>query len=151
MAKLIKPACNDAAIDRNWPEGVKKTRQRIEIYKILSSSEIPVSAADIFKKLTIDNPKENYAFSTVYRSLLAFENAGVVSKTVFSTDDNALYELKTGKHRHYAVCLKCHTKFALKGCPILDTRRMLGSEMSDFMITGHQLEIYGYCGACKSE
>ena len=151
MSKLIRPASLDSAIERNWPEGVKKTKQRIEIYRILAESDIPMSASDIFKKLTIENEKENYAFSTVYRSLQAFENAGVVSKTIFSTEDNALYELKTGRHRHYAVCLKCHKKFPLKGCPILDTRRMMAGEMSDFTITGHQLEIYGYCGACKAD
>jgi len=149
MTTHIKPACSEASLEKKWPEGIKKTRQRLEIFKILNDSEVPLSASDIFKKITIDNPNENYAFSTVYRSLQAFENADMVTKTILSTDDNALYELKTHKHRHYAICLKCHKKFPLKGCPIIDVRHMLGNDLSDFEITGHQIEIYGYCGECK--
>ncbi|MCR4901893.1 MAG: transcriptional repressor [Butyrivibrio sp.] len=151
MTTLIHPACADASIEKNWPKGIKKTRQRLEIFKVLSSSSVPLSASDIFRQLTIGNPNETYAFSTVYRSLQTFEDCGIVAKTIFSTEDNALYELKSGKHRHFAICLKCHKKFALNGCPIIDTRHMLGSDMSDFVITGHQLEIYGYCKDCKSE
>ena len=32
----------DEVIEKNWPEGVKKTKQRIDIYKILYLADEPL-------------------------------------------------------------------------------------------------------------
>jgi Fur family ferric uptake transcriptional regulator len=149
MSNKIHAPSFDEVIERNWPQGIKKTRQRIDVYRILYEAKEPLSAADIFQKLNQEKPKEMYAFSTVYRNLLAFEKAGIVVKTVLSTEDNALYELKQETHRHYAVCLVCHTKIPISSCPLHEISHDLAHSIPDFEVTGHQLEIYGYCSKCK--
>lgn len=141
----------DEIIERNWPEGVKKTKQRIDIFKILYSSHEPLSAADIFTRLNNEHPSEMYAFSTIYRNLIAFEKAGVISKTILATEENALYELKSGKHRHYVVCLKCHKKMPIAVCPLHEITHEIEHSVPGFEITGHNLEIYGYCEDCSKE
>ena len=138
-------------LERNWPEGIKKTKQRIAIYRILADANAPLSAAEIFQLLNERKEQPPYAFSTVYRCLLAFETAGILSKSVLISEETAVYELRIGVHRHYAICLKCHRRFPLRACLLGDLRRMLGPDASGFEITGHQLEIYGYCNTCHPE
>lgn len=142
---------SDSIIERCWPSGVKKTHQRIDIFLILYHSDEPLSAADIFDKLNQTAPKEKYAFSTVYRNLLAFEKVGIVTKTTLSTEDNAVYELKKSSHKHYAVCTKCHRKIPIKTCPLHDISAAVKDSLPGFEITGHQLEILGICNECKNK
>lgn len=150
MNSKIHASSFDEIIDKFYPDSIKKTRQRIDIFKVLYSASQPLSAAEIFDTLIRRDEKEKYAFSTVYRNLLAFEKAGVVIKSVLSTEDNAVYELKRDSHKHYAVCLNCHVKIPIKACPLHDIAKDIAGTLPDFWITGHQLEIYGYCPACKA-
>lgn len=151
MSTKIHTHSFDEIIDKNWPDGFKKTRQRIDIYRILFEAKEPLSAAEIFAALNSasDSSRDMYAFSTVYRNLLAFEKAGIVTKSVLSTEDNNIYELKQANHRHYAICLVCHTKFPISTCPLHEIAHEVKESLPDFTITGHQLEIYGYCKNCK--
>nr|WP_297766848.1 transcriptional repressor [uncultured Butyrivibrio sp.] len=151
MSCKIHAESYDEIIERNWPEGVKKTKQRIDIFKILYESHEPLSAADIFTRLNNEHLSEMYAFSTIYRNLIAFEKAGVISKTVLATEETALYELKSGKHRHYVVCLKCHKKMPIAVCPLHEIEHEIEHSVPGFEITGHNLEIYGYCENCSKE
>ncbi len=148
MEKKILPSSFDEIIERHWPQGVKKTRQRVDIYRVLYSAKEPLSAAEIFTTLN-NSASTPYAFSTVYRNLLAFEKAGILVKNVLSTEDNALYELKNETHRHYAVCLKCHKKIPISTCPVHHIAGDLQKTLPGFQVTGHQLEIYGYCQGCR--
>ncbi len=150
MGNKIHASSFDEVIDKFFPESIKKTRQRIDIFKVLYSASQPLSAAEIFGALN-SGAGDKYAFSTVYRNLLAFEKAGVVMKSVLSTEDNALYELKRDTHKHYAVCLSCHVKIPIKACPLHDLTHDIEDTLPDFQVTGHQLEIYGYCDKCRAK
>ena len=149
MSCKIHAESYNEIIERNWPEGIKKTRQRMDIFEILYASDLPLSAIEIYSEITKKHPEDMYAISTVYRNLLAFEKAGVISKSVLSTEDNAVYELKNKKHRHYAVCLKCHKKFAINACPLHVIEDDIAASVPGFDITGHNLEVYGYCKDCR--
>lgn len=149
MVCKMHPESYDEVVDRNFPECIKKTHQRVDILKVFYENDAPLSASEIFARLNEKNPKTPYAFSTIYRNLLAFEKAGVITKTVFSTEDNAVYELKKERHKHYAVCLKCHKKIPIKTCPLHEISHDITATLPDFVVTGHQLEIYGYCSECS--
>lgn len=137
-------------MERNWPKGIKKTKQRVDIYTILANASKPLTASEIYDQLIekCKDEKTTYAFSTVYRCLLTFENSGIVNKLVALTDQDAMYELRLEKHHHYAICLKCRERFPLRTCFLGDLKKMLPADMDDFEIVGHQLEIYGYCNKC---
>ena len=57
------------------------------------------------------------------------------------------YEWKKGGHTHYAICLGCHKKVALQACPFEHLH--MDTDTGDFVVTGHKLELYGYCGDCE--
>ncbi len=131
-----------------YPAGIKWTRQRKEVYSILSGAEEPMSAIRIYRSLGED-VKETCAVSTVYRVLAAFEEKGIVEKNVSLEDGVALYELHHDHHTHYAVCLDCHRRVALEHCPI--ARVSVENETGEFVVTGHKLELYGYCKDCRKK
>lgn len=130
-----------------YPAGIKWTKQRKAVYEVLSASEEPLSAVQIYNLILQKSGEGNYAVSTVYRVLTAFEEKGYVEKSTFMGEDTVMYEWKRNGHTHYAVCLGCRKKLPLQACPFEHVH--LAAESDDFLVTGHKLELYGYCKTCK--
>lgn len=149
MSCKIHAETIERQMERNWPAGIKKTKQRLDIYHILANASKPLTATEIYDKLNSQKDGTGYAFSTVYRCLQTFESAGILTKSTAVTNEDAMYELRLEQHRHYAICLKCKERFPLRTCFLGDLKKMLPANMEDFNITGHQLEIYGYCPKCQ--
>lgn len=131
--------------DMIWKK-LKKTKQRERVCQILAAAEKPMSAADIYQALLQQDGACSYAVSTVYRVLQAFEEKGLVGRTSLPDSDTALYEWNPGGHQHYAICLKCHKRIPLKECPFHNGN--LQETEGKFLVTGHKVEVYGYCVDC---
>lgn len=130
-----------------YPQGIKWTKQRKAVYEILWQAKEPLSAVQIYNRVEKSDEEGTYAVSTIYRILAAFEEKNLVSKTTWMGDGTVVYELNRGGHTHYAVCLECHKRIALPSCPFAHVH--LEQETGDFTVTGHKLELYGYCKDCK--
>jgi Fur family ferric uptake transcriptional regulator len=126
-----------------WPEGIKKTKQRDAVIKILEKAEAPVSALDIYAQ--IEKEGTSVWLSTIYRILELFCEKGVVLKTSVLDGEMAYYELSGDSHHHYAVCVDCHKIVPIAGCPMADFKPKL---QGDFRVLGHRVEMYGYCRDC---
>lgn len=131
--------------EKQYPQGIKWTRQRKRVYEVLWQATEPLSAVQIYNRAD-SSEEEMYALSTIYRILATFEEKGIVNKTTWMGDGTVVYELNRGGHTHYAVCLECHKRVALSGCPFAHVH--LEQETGDFTVTGHKLELYGYCKEC---
>jgi Fur family ferric uptake transcriptional regulator len=133
--------------ENNWPEGVKRTRQRECVLAVLEEATKPLSAVDIF---TLVNKRGCEAWlSTIYRILERFEEKKVVLKTTVASSDMTLYVINRMEHKHYALCLNCHIIIPIDHCPMNPFIPQL--EEGEFQITGHHLEIFGLCKKCQSE
>lgn len=117
--------------------GLKCTRQRIAVMQALASAVSPLSAEEIYEK------SENMSLSTVYRTVETLCEKGIAVKNTIRDSDKFYYALMTDAHRHYAICLGCH------GMKYIDTCPVHSPDIDDFTVTGHKLEIYGYCDKCK--
>ena len=103
----------------------------------------PLDARELYRRLM----SENLALSTIYRVLAAFEARGMVTKTAVPGSETAAYALSRGGHEHYALCLGCRRQFPLRTCPLEHVT--LEEDAEGFRITGHRLELYGYCRDCQ--
>jgi Fur family ferric uptake transcriptional regulator len=65
-------------------------------------------------------------------------------------DNRALFELNRMVHKHYLVCLECKKMKAIECCPIEDYEKSLAKQ-TDYLISGHRLDIYGYCPKCREK
>ncbi len=135
-----------------YPAGLKWTRQRKDVYDVLEQAMEPLSAVQIYNHIEKNPQTENYALSTVYRILAAFEEQDLITKTNWMGDGTVVYELNRGGHTHYAVCLNCNKRVPLKFCPFAHVHlpEDMGQDMDEFQITTHKLELYGYCKQCQT-
>lgn len=140
----------------NYPQGIKWTKQRKDVYAVLLQATEPLSAVQIYNLINKTDDTGTYAVSTIYRILTAFEEKGIVNKTSWLGEETAIYELNRGDHTHYAVCVSCHKRFPLHACPFehIHSEEEEGEhtlQQDGFVVTGHKLEIYGYCKRCNEE
>ena len=119
--------------------GLKCTRQRIRVMEILLENAEPMTAENIH------DLAGDMSLSTVYRIAEKLYEKGIVSKHTIQDSDKFYYEILLGKHRHYAICLDCGRMRHVSVCPVTSTA------IDGFTVTGHKLEIYGYCDKCKSK
>ena len=119
--------------------GLKCTKQRIEVINELIKANAPLTADMIYSGL------EKISLSTVYRILEKLEGKEIVERYLFANSMEVHYELSANKHKHYAVCLSCNEMHEIDICPVHDTK------LDNFTVTGHRVELYGYCDKCKKE
>ena len=110
-------------------------------------------------QFTMDTPYADYPAGNAGDNKItvvkyAFEEKDIVTKTNWMGDGTLVYELNKGEHTHYAVCLNCHKRIPLHVCPfehmhVRTSKEETGLEQEDFVVTGHKLELYGYCGKCR--
>jgi len=127
--------------------GLKNTKHRNEILDLISKSEKPMTADDIYINLKKHNVSIN--ISTVYRILDTLVSKNIIIKSNITGDSKALYELNRQEHKHHLICSGCRKMFTVDECPLEDYEKSLSNKL-DFDITGHKLEIFGYCKECKN-
>lgn len=127
-------------------EGVKSTRHRYAMLELLEQSESPLTVEELFILLREKTSPIN--LSTVYRTLETFASKNLVIKSNRVDDGKSRYELNHHEHKHHLFCVSCHKLIAIEECPIGELQQILKKKI-DFEVTGHNLEIYGYCHNCK--
>lgn len=130
-----------------YPQGLKWTKQRKHVYEVLLAASEPLSAVQIYNRVERSCGEDTYALSTIYRILTSFEEKNLINKTNWMGEGTVVYELNRGGHTHYAVCLECHKRIPLQSCPFAHVH--MEEDAGDFTVTGHKLELYGYCKDCK--
>lgn len=89
------------------------------------------------------------ATATVYRAVAAMEAASFLER-VGARDGSALYaRCGHSGHHHHVVCDGCG-RVAHAECP-LDDAMSAASADSGFVVTRHEVTLYGLCPACLAE
>lgn len=127
-------------------EGLKNTKHRNAILEVIENSDQPITAEQIF--LDLKGKKTSINLSSVYRILESLVSKGLVIKSNITGDNKASYELNRLEHKHHLICSGCKKMFSVDGCPLEEYEKQLKVKM-DFDITGHKLEIFGFCKECK--
>lgn len=128
-------------------KGIKSSKNTKTILELLENETEPVSADYIYEKLREINPSAS--MSTVYRVLEKLTLNNVISKSLIMNDNKAKYEIKGHKHIHYLICLNCNKMIPTDNCHF---QKLENKEWKDtgFLVTGHKVELYGYCSDCKN-
>ena len=107
--------------DLEYPHGLKWTKQRKLVYRVLKEATEPLNATQIYSRVEKAAQGEEYALSTIYRILAAFEEKGYIEKTVWMEDGSVVYSINHGEHKHYAICLECHKRMRLKSLVMMNS------------------------------
>lgn len=127
-------------------KGLKITKHRTSILKIISESKNPLSAEEIY--LILKDKSISINLSSIYKILDSLSSKNIISKCILGDDNKTSYEMNTSEHKHHLICKQCKEIFSLTDCPLCIYEKNIKKDM-DFDITEHRLEIYGYCKNCK--
>ena len=122
--------------------GLKATLPRIKILEIFQRSpQRHLTAEDVFKLLL--NDAADIGLATVYRVLMQFEQAGILSRNHFEAG-KAVFELNEGHHHDHLVCVDCGHVEEFFDAQIEIRQRDVAQERG-FRVEEHSLALYAAC------
>ena len=122
--------------------GLKATLPRIKVLEVFQkTSQRHMSAEDVYKMLLAEGA--DVGLATVYRMLMQFEQAGLLSRTHFETG-KAVFELNEGKHHDHLVCIDCGRVEEFFDAEIEKRQRSI-AHTRGFELHDHALALYAVC------
>lgn len=122
--------------------GLKVTLPRIKILELLeNSTDHHLSAEDIYK--TLLEQGEDVGLATVYRVLTQFESAGIIERHHFE-NNHSVFEILQQDHHDHMVCQSCNRVVEFTN-DVIEAEQHAVAERLGFTLTGHSLNLYGYC------
>ena len=119
--------------------GLKATLPRIKVLEVFQQRHM--SAEDVFRALLDEHA--DVGLATVYRVLMQFEQAGILSRNHFETG-KAVFELNEGKHHDHLVCLDCGRVEEFFD-PEIEKRQKAVALARGFELQDHALALYAAC------
>lgn len=122
--------------------GLKATLPRIKILEVFQqASQRHMTAEDVFKVLL--NEGSDIGLATVYRVLMQFEQAGILSRNHFEAG-KAVFELNEGKHHDHMVCVVCGRVEEFYD-PEIERRQQAIAKERGYTLQDHALALYVVC------
>ena len=122
--------------------GLKATLPRIKVLEVFQkSTQRHMSAEDVYKHLLAEG--SDVGLATVYRVLMQFEQAGILSRNHFEAG-KAVFELNEGKHHDHLVCLDCGHVEEFFDAEIEKRQRAVALSRG-FDLQEHSLSLYANC------
>ena len=132
-------------------KGYKLTAQRECILSvIIENRDKHLTIDEIYDYVNKRN--KTIGIATFYRTIVLFEELGVLSKLVF--DGRVIrYELSSFDEEHthhHLICVKCNKIMEVKEDLLEDLEKQVENKYK-FEIIDHNLKILGICSECKRE
>ena len=122
--------------------GLKATLPRIRILEVFQKTALRhMTAEDVYKALLQEG--SDIGLATVYRVLMQFEQAGILSRNHFEAG-KALFELNEGTHHDHLVCLDCGRVEEFYDSEIEKRQRSI-AKARGFELQDHALAMYALC------
>jgi Fur family ferric uptake transcriptional regulator len=135
-------------VDELKSSGLKATLPRIKILELFQHTERRhLTAEDVYKALLAEGA--DIGLATVYRVLMQFEQAGLLSRSNFESG-KAVFELNAGQHHDHLVCLDCGRVEEFFDAEIERRQRAVASERG-FELQEHSLALYARCRKADCE
>ena len=126
--------------------GLKATLPRIKILEVFQqAAQRHMAAEDVYKILLKED--SDIGLATVYRVLMQFEQAGLLSRNHFEAG-KAVFELNEGQHHDHLVCVHCGRVEEFFDEQI-EQRQKTIAKSKGFVIADHALSLYAHCSKTK--
>jgi Fur family ferric uptake transcriptional regulator len=122
--------------------GLKATLPRLKILEVFQKAkQRHMTAEDVYRVLLEE--RSDIGLATVYRVLMQFEQAGLLSRSNFESG-KAVFELDEGKHHDHLVCLDCGRVEEFFDAEI-EKRQQMVAKSRGFALQEHALSLYASC------
>lgn len=126
-------------------KGLRVTAPRLAMLKVLAESTRPLSAEEIHAQAG----DGSLDLVTVYRSLEAFDEAGLVQRHPLERGRSLYALVAAGHHHHHVICRRCGQMERLPGCN--SSRMEAAARQKGFAELTHIMEVYGICPTCFAQ
>lgn len=133
--------------------GYKTTIQRKTVYEVLcENKDKHLSTEDIYNIIQNVNPKIGIA--TIYRTLLIFEDIGLVYRHNFD-DGFQRYEILSPHssevhQHHHLLCKQCGKIIEVKE-DLMNSLEEIIEKQYNFEILNHEVKFTGICAQCRDK
>ncbi len=122
--------------------GLKATLPRLKILEVFQKAkQRHMTAEDVYRVLLEE--RCDIGLATVYRVLMQFEQAGLLSRSNFESG-KAVFELDEGQHHDHLVCLDCGRVEEFFDAEI-EKRQQMVAKSRGFVLQEHALSLYASC------
>ena len=122
--------------------GLKATLPRIKILEVFQKTAVRhMTAEDVYK--TLLNEGADIGLATVYRVLMQFEQAGLLSRSHFESG-KSVFELNEGRHHDHLLCMTCGRVEEFYDAEI-EKRQHAIAQVRGFELQEHALSLYAVC------
>ncbi|MFA7467120.1 MAG: Fur family transcriptional regulator [Desulfotomaculaceae bacterium] len=130
----------------------KMTPKREHVLKVLlESKDKHLSAEEVYNLVKLRAP--DVGLATVYRTLELFTNFDIIHSMDFG-DGRKRYEFgsesKEGHRHHHLICINCGRILEVNE-DLLEELEQRVTQRYDFVITDHELKIFGWCQKCAQQ
>ena len=122
------------------------TTQRQAILDLINTSSMHWEAETVARALA--DSGHSIGIATIYRGLSALATDGLIESIQLA--DKKRYERADKSHHDHMVCTRCERieEFADK---TIETLQYAAAHEKGFVISGHQLVMFGLCADCAKE
>jgi Fur family ferric uptake transcriptional regulator len=124
----------------------RRTQQRSALLRALIDGDGFVSAQSLHAAVVAAGVP--VGLSTVYRTLAALGEAGVVDVVRDSGGERLFRHRPSREHRHYLICRTCGASSPVEASAVEDWARTVAEE-SGFAEVEHTVELTGVCARCR--
>jgi Fe2+ or Zn2+ uptake regulation protein len=141
----LKELSLDAIVELLRANGMRITRNRLQILEALLRAEKPLSLDEIQTRVDGDTPD----YATVFRVMTLLESLQVAQK-VHLNRSCSYYELvNPQQHYDHIICTECgRVTVMIDSCPVEKVERKI-EEQYGFSEIRHSLEFFGKCWECS--
>jgi Fur family transcriptional regulator, ferric uptake regulator len=141
----LKELSLDAIVELLRANGMRITRNRLQILDALLRAEEPLSLDEIQTRVDGDAPD----YATVFRVMTLLESLQIAQK-VHLNRSCSYYELvNPQQHYDHIICTECgRVTVMIDSCPVEKVERKIEEEYG-FSEIRHSLEFFGKCWECK--
>ena len=141
----LKELSLDAIVELLRANGMRITRNRLQILAALLRAERPLSLDEIQARVDGDAPD----YATVFRVMTILESLQIAQK-VHLNRSCSYYELvDPQQHYDHIICTECgRVTVMIDSCPVEKVERKI-EEQYGFSEIRHSLEFFGKCWECK--
>jgi Fur family ferric uptake transcriptional regulator len=135
-------------IQRMRAAGLKLTPTREAILKCLIGRHELLGIEEVIAEIKAQKllGSDDCDYTTVYRCLLKFEEAGLAVSTDLG-DGITRYELKGEHHHHHVVCKLCKVVKPIDKCGMAAIENWV--KKMGYSDVAHRLEFFGVCPHCQ--
>ena len=143
----LKELSSEAIVELLRANGMRITKNRVQIIDTLLRAEKPLSLEEIQERTGANEGMPDYA--TVFRVMTVLENLQVAQKVNLNRSCSYYELVNPQQHYDHIICTECgHVTLMIDSCPVEKVERKIEKRYG-FSGIRHSLEFFGICRECR--